>query len=425
MRSFFIKSLFILTIIMSQTIYSQNTSVLHDTIVNNKNVKVIADIPITTNAADKNKKYPVFFILDSQEKNIVDIVKSNINYLQNFGKEIPEVLFVRVEIYERADSYFGAGANDLAEILQKTIVHLNKFNAADYHIILGHSNSASFVLNILNNPNFSKLFQVYIAFSPSETINDINIPQQDVSLYLSHGGLGQYENSFKSATIKYKEKINDLKSSTIKMKYDYFPTANHNTIIPLSLYNSINFAFDPWLISNLESNFISDNKYDILKNLQLKYRLLEKITDSVYTISPNEYVYIADLYYKSGDIKKALLITDEALSKCLPEHEDYYKIYFNRALYFFEAGDYRKSKENIIQAKKFITSKTGEYNYAYPMISYYIKFIEIFTTNNGKSEIEKKSHELLQLIKTEKKISNNNLLVNFINKYLNNSKSSL
>lgn len=403
---------------LSNLLYSQSKSVLSDTLVNTNNAKIIIDLPATKNALEKNKKYPVFFILDSQEKNIVDIVKSNIFYLQNFGKEIPEVIFVRVEIYDRSKLYFGEGVNDLAEMLKKTIIHLNKHNALSYNIILGHSNSASFVLDIAHNINFSKLFQVYIAYSPSETVHKINIPPQDVNLYLSHGGIGQYENSFKEETVKYKAKIDSINSPTFKLKYDYFSTANHNTIIPMSIYNSINYAFDPWIISSLETDFKLDHTNDIVKSLKTKYNLLARITNATYEVSPNEYVYIANLYYDTGDFNKAISITDEALSSTSQLHTDYYKIYFNRALYYFKMNDLSKAKENIVLAKKSITKKTNEYSYAYPMIVYFNTFLDIYMTTASKADKEKKIIKLLEVIKNEKKISNNNLLVNFINNHL-------
>lgn len=416
--NFFFKCLLIIMPMVSNFLSSQSISVLSDTIVNTKSAKIIIDLPATKKSLDRNKKYPVFFILDSQEKNIVDIVKSNIFYLQNFGKEIPEVIFVRVEVYDRSKLYFGDGVNDLVEMLQKTIIHLNKYNALNYNIILGHSNSASFVLDLVHNISFSKLFQVYIAYSPSETVDKINIPPQNVNLYLSHGGIGQYENSFKEETVKYKGKIDSINSPTFKLKYDYFSTANHNTIIPMSIYNSINYAFDPWIISSLETNFILNNKYDIVSNLKAKYHSLKRITNVSHEISPNEYVYIANLYYGIEDFSKAISVTDEALSSTSSQHSDYYKIYFNRSLYYFEIEDIPKAKENIILAKKYITKETDEYNYTYPMILYYNKFLDIYITTTSSADKEKKIIKLLQVINNEKKISNNNLLVNFINKHL-------
>ncbi len=415
---FFFKCFLIITAMMSNLLSSQNGSVLSDTLVNTKNAKIIVDLPVPKNSLAKNKKYPVFFILDSQEKNIVDIVKSNISYLQNFGKEIPEVIFVRVEIYDRSKLYFGEGVNELAEMLQKTIIHLNKYNALNYNVILGHSNSASFVLDLANDINLSKLFQVYIAYSPSKTVDKLNIPSQDVNLYLSHGGIGQYENSFKEETVAYKAKIDSINCPKFKLKYDYFPTANHNTIIPISIYNSINYAFDPWIISSLESEFMVNNKYDILKNLKTKYHILEHITNVSHEISPNEYVYIANLYYGIEDFSRAISVTDEALAGTSPKDSDYYKIYFNRALYYFEIEDIPKAKENITLAKKYITKETDEYNYTYPMIVYYDKFLDIYITTANNADREKKIIKLLELIKNEKKISNNNLLVNFIKKHL-------
>ncbi|WP_162800862.1 hypothetical protein [Chryseobacterium sp. KLBC 52] len=403
---------------ISNLLSSQNKSVISDTVVNTKNAKIIVDLPAAKNSSEKNKKYPVFFILDSQEKNIVDIVKSNIYYLQNFGKEIPEVIFVRVEIYDRSKLYFGEGVNELAEMLRKTIVHLNQYNALNYNIILGHSNSASFVLDIANNLNFSKLFHAYIAYSPSKTVDKLNVPAQDINLYLSHGGMGQYENSFKKETEAYKEKVDSINSPSFKVKYDYFPNANHNTIIPMSIYNSINYVFDPWIISSLETDFILNNKYDILGNLKRKYHLLERITNSKYKISPNEYVYIANLYYDIKDYSRAISITDEALTNSSRQDPDYYKIYFNRALYYFKIENLSKAKENIVLAQKYITKETDEYNYAYPMILYYDKFLDIYSTTAGSTDKEKKITQLLQLINDEKKISNNNLLVNFIKENL-------
>ncbi len=52
------------------------------------------------------------------------------------------------------------------------------------------------------------------------------------------------------------------------------------------------------------------------------------------------------------------------------------------------------------------------------MIVYYDKFLDIYITIANNADREKKIIKLLELIKDEKKISNNNLLVNFIKKHL-------
>jgi len=259
-----------------------------------------------------NEYFNVIYVFDSQNREFFDYTSSIISFLTNKNKsfivvgitspynekldygrnnDLLPVLETKNSIdrigknYGNADNFFDFVSTEIIPYVDSHYRTLNN------KIVVGHSFSATFVLNsFLNNPN---LFNSYIAISPNMSLDNDKLANKLVNfdyskihkptyLYLSNANEGiEYWKEW----IPTRDKVYSFFNQTfdngyLKVKINQFPENKHWNTFPPSLNKALDFYFNN--IYDLQEKELSEEEY----NVTIKVKVLNK-TDTIY-ISGNQ-----------------------------------------------------------------------------------------------------------------------------------------
>jgi len=353
------------------------------------------------NDYDESKKYPVIYVLDAQYRLFKNYIVSTIDYLS--GDEIPESIVVAIETNDRSSGLIGGGRELFREFLSKKLIpHINSgYNTLNFNVLIGHSNSASFVLYTLFNDLGSDDFDGFIAFSPSIFPEEINLKSKKTNyLYFSYGSLGQSERLGENNAIGFTEKLKAGEQSHLKYKAEQFGNASHNNIVSFSLLNSFLHVFDLWNFLSLEYRFLNDSTFHLLNELELKDKRLSKVLNKKTTLSSNVYNYVANLYLSKNRISEAKNIIVRGLKKI--DDDDEFKLYYTLTKILIIENKIDSALLTIDKSSASLDEDHIEFSYMKPMIEFYRVFLNILKEKEEGKSIEKKVTILKEEISNSK-----------------------
>ena len=274
------------TFIVTHNLYSQQTAVLkeidYDSKILNQKRPIYIYTPWEYNERDL-VSFDVIYVFDAQNREFFDLVHSSLNYI--FQKKkfivvgISSPAYDDIEYYRNSD-YLPKPININIEKYQtnkpnaenfwkyfteEVITYVNNnYRTTNVNYLIGHSLSASFVLD--KSINNSNSFKGFICISPNLAYDndrlandflkiDFNKPTENKFLYLSQSNEPKtWAKPWGAAYEKVKSFVENSKNLG---KYDIFfkefPNYNHQTTVIPSVIESI----------NLLSNFIDKNPYSL------------------------------------------------------------------------------------------------------------------------------------------------------------------
>lgn len=293
-----IKNIVLITLIMfySSSIFGQNIARVENIKIESKKLNQEREILIYTPIDydwRKNESFNVIYVFDSQSREFFDYTSSMIHFLADNTKSYivvgitspynKKLDYARnndfLPILETKDSkdrygkYSGNADNFFAFVSEEIIPFIDSnYRTLNNRIAIGHSLSASFVLNsFIKNPN---LFNSYIAISPNlaydknklanELVNfDYSKIEKPTYLYLSNANEGiDYWKEWKPAREKvYSFYKQELKNNNLKVKINEFPECNHWRTFPPSLNKGLDFYFKE--ILDLQEKELSKEEYKV------------------------------------------------------------------------------------------------------------------------------------------------------------------
>ena len=307
-----IKNIILTTLITfySSSIFGQNIARVENVKIESKILTQEREILIYTPVDydwRENESFNVIYVFDSQSREFFDYTSSMISFLTDNTKSYivvgitspynEKLDYARnndmLPVLETKDSkdrygkYSGNADNFFAFVSDEIIPFIDSnYRTLNNRIAVGHSLSASFVLNsFIESPN---LFNSYIAISPNfaydkdklakKLVNfDYSKIEKPTYLYLSNANEGiDYWKEWKPARDKvytfYKQ---ELKNNNLKVQINEFPECNHWSTFPPSLNKGLDFYFKE--ILDFQEKELSKEEYQTT----IKVRVLKK-EDTIY-----------------------------------------------------------------------------------------------------------------------------------------------
>lgn len=377
---------------------------------------------------DNSKKYPVIYTLDGNS--LFDLTSNYVAQLSKLTIEddydyatdaIPQSIVVGIFHNDRGyettpnfskysngnETIYLEGSEKLKNFLFEDVIpYINsKYNTSEYNSIIGHSNTAHFVmcLPFQNNNPFNGIISLSLSGESTnykEKIKSFLATNEKTNIFIGYGtkdfGFNEFAKYLKDKVVKDNLKISEF-------------NANHNEMPAISLIQGLKFLFRQY--RNID-NFYTESKkenFDIKKYLELyqeknkiAYGIETKIKEddfysliqmSINTKNKNalnqilEYdtqvngyptqTHMLFVYNKEiGDFKKAEYFANKMLNskddfenRVLKAHLDfYYDFYVNdlkdveKTITFFEKGK-KDFKDNQLEFSYFIAKTSIENNF--------------------------------------------------------------
>lgn len=260
-----------------------------------------------------NEYFNVIYVFDSQSREFFDYTSSIISFLTDNTKSFivvgitspynEELDYARnndllpiLETKNSIDRYgkYSGNADNFFEFVSTEIIPYidSNYRTLNNRIVVGHSLSASFILNsFVKNPN---LFNDYIAISPNLAYDNDKLANKLVNfdyskvdkptyLYLSNANEGiKYWQEWKPARDKVYSFFNQtLENDNFKVQINEFPENNHWNTFPPSLNEALDFYFKK--IYDLQEKELSKEEYEVT----IKVKVLSE-KDTIYLTGNQE-----------------------------------------------------------------------------------------------------------------------------------------
>ena len=308
------KFLFLLALIYSASMFSQvSIDTVHSEKLDEDRIIKIALPP--NYAKNKDKKYPLLFLLDGNY--LFDPFYGAFSY-GYYWDDLPEVIIVSVnqgpkelrEADSQVDEETGLPIEKGAKFFDFLSLELlpaieNKYRISPFRIIAGHDFTAGFMNLFLYKDN--PFFNGFIAMSPElGPAMEARIPErlQDVKkpffYYLSSAD-GDLKNVLKPISDLDKN-MQTIKNSNLYYQFDNFKEASHYSLVLLSIPNALYHlfgAFQP--ISTTEYlDKIEPLKSDYVGYLEKRYDIIEKSFGMKMKIRVNDFKAIEAAIIKNN-----------------------------------------------------------------------------------------------------------------------------
>ena len=307
---------------------------------------------------DNTKKYPVIYTLDGF--GLFEITSSYSKFLMDYDvipKSIVVSIFHNDRNYETNPNY-GQNINvpktEFLEGSEKLKNHLiyevkplieNEYSTSNYNILIGHSNTATFV-NELISKKYSP-FQAFIAISPDLADEQITHFKKYISdnrtekiVYFVSSGIK--DDKYRLETGMSLDRVFKANNDNKLLLHKIYK-AGHLDLVPKSLNDALMFVFSDY------RNFDDFDKKSSASNFSAKKYLNEKIktTNTVYgistTLNEDDYLYIIEQITNKKDkvlLEQILNIGKE--NSFYPENH----LYSDRAQFYEAAGFYEEALKN-------------------------------------------------------------------------------
>ncbi|MGQ2983482.1 alpha/beta hydrolase [Flavobacterium sp.] len=321
-------------------------------------------------ATDKNKKYPLLFLLDGDY--LFDPFSGIVSYTE-YWNDLPEVIIVALTQdnaeqrefdtqtaeqnglpFDQSEKFFEFLAYELVPSLEKN------YRVAPFKIIAGHNMTANFMNYFLFKEK--PVFNAFISMSPELAVNmETQLPEQLAKLkspvyyYLAtaDGDLASQQKTIKALDTNIKAVTNP----NLKYFFDDFRGASHYSLvaraIPASLYDIFS-CYQPISSSEyLEKIVKLPSGY--VKYLTDKYDVIEKDLGLKIPMRLNDFKAIEAAILKNGVYDELRDLSDVA-SKQYPKTtlSDYYS-----GLFYEKTGDNKKAVKAYMRS--YTLEPIGEY----------------------------------------------------------------
>jgi hypothetical protein len=334
-------------------VFSQNST---DTIASQKlkEDRIISISLPESYGKDKNRKYPLLLLLDSDYlfKPFTGALKFG-----NYWDDLPELIVVGIkqnkpfdrelesEIdnktglpLDRSSQFFDFIAMELVPTLEK------KYSIAAFKIIAGHDVTASFMNLFLYKEN--PLFDAYISMSP-ELPKDMEtrIPER---LNLIKKPIFYYQSTADGDIKKMREliktldtNIREVKNPKLYYQFDDFKNASHYSLVLFSIPNALYHIFGAYQpISSTEfQEKIVTLPGDYVGYLTKKYDLIEKSYGIKMPIRFNDFKAIEAAILKNkafAELEQLSVMSKKSYPRAMLSQ-------YQLGLFYEKTGDYKKA----------------------------------------------------------------------------------
>jgi predicted alpha/beta superfamily hydrolase len=304
--------LFCICFIALVSCFAQEVSEIENVYIKSETYQVDRKLSIHLPADfSKSKKYPVSFVLDSQDQ-LEDHV-SVVNFLSKKGV-IPEMIVVGIHQVNRGSElthvhdslnfmpFNGRGAKFEEFLTKEVIPYIDSvYGVSPYRILTGHSLGGLFAANVMLK---SDLFDAYILLDPAlwwkdaQIMDEVRKKQLDVEwqsdkIYLaianslpSHivdANVAQKDTT--NATLGFRSVVNFdelFQSGMIHKESGYYPKESHGTIPFVGTYDGMKFLFSFYKKPSFQS--MTDSSHIILEE---HYKMVSKKLN--YEVLPSTY----------------------------------------------------------------------------------------------------------------------------------------
>ncbi|MCU0322106.1 MAG: alpha/beta hydrolase-fold protein [Chitinophagaceae bacterium] len=305
--------------------------------------------------SDKEKKYPVMFVLDGESHFYATVGLVQQLSQANLNSILPEMIIVGIENTNRFRDLtpkLNSQSSFETFLSSELIPYINEnYKAAPYRILVGHSLGGLLAINILTNQ--PDMFNAYLAIEPSMWFNNEQVLQQAISklpneklynrkLFVSIANtLPKNVSPNKALKDKTQEtqhyrsirKLDDFfKKDKVKgLTYtsNYYANENHNSVVLMSQYDGLKNLFNYYNSGLTEKDF-QDSTATLVLKLRKHYATVTNELD--YNVAPPEEF----IHYLASD----------ALSK-----KHYAKA---EQLYLFNIENYPKSNKTLAAYADFL-----------------------------------------------------------------------
>lgn len=352
------KLIFLLTLLSSLIGFSQTKTEYIESQKLRKNRQISIITPPSYDS-EKDKKYPVIYILDGDY--LLESFNGTLQYAYYFD-DLPEAILVGIHQGKNGDRFVDTATTDeglpnessgnFYEFLTTEVVPFidKNYRTVPYKAIAGHDLTAGFLNFFLYKDN--PVFNAYIAICPDFPVdmeyrlpgrlNSINKP---ISYFLASSE-GDLDRIFNSCNL-VNEEVAKLEVSNLSFKYATYDALSHYSIVPNAIPNALYHIFKGYqpitkddfqkelnTLTTGHAKYLTD-KYkkiqdlfglnkkirliDILATMQAikdnkadeEYKELTKIAEKNYpkTTLP---AFIESIYYENiGDINKAITAVEK------------------------------------------------------------------------------------------------------------------
>ncbi len=306
----------ILLILLSNILCAQNIAKVENVKIHSNSLNQDREIFVYTPIDYDwrvNEHFNVIYVFDSQSREFFDYTSAITSFLSDGAKSFIVVgitspynenldysrnndllpVLQTKDAIDRYGKYSGNAVNFYDYVSTEIIPYIdNHYRTTNNKIVIGHSLSASFVLDaFINN---STLFNNYIAISPNlayeneklvdKLVNfDYSKIEKPTYLYLSNADEGiNYWQDWKPARDKVYIFFNQLlKNDNLKVQINEFPENNHWNTFPPSLNKALGFYLKN--IDEVQAKELGKNEY----NITIKLKVSNK-EDTIYITGNQE-----------------------------------------------------------------------------------------------------------------------------------------
>lgn len=309
---------------------------------------------------NKDKKYPVFVVLDSEY--LLDPIMGTLKY-GAYWDDLPEVILVGINQNKNGerdnDSQFdenGLPTEQGAKFFEFIGIELlpyieKKFRVAPYRLIAGHDATAGFLNAYLYKDN--PVFNAYLCLSPdlapemeTRIPERLKIAQKPIFFYLTTAD-GDLKKD-REHILALNENAKTIKSDFVKYSFDDFKNSSHYSQVPFAVNNAIYAIFDGYqpISMNEFHEKIGSLEKGHTQYLVDKYNGIQKKLGFTPKIRLSDFKAIEAAIMKNKNFEDFMTLSDLA-KKNYPKSmlSDYHK-----AMYYDNMGEPAKAQKAFMSA---------------------------------------------------------------------------
>jgi predicted alpha/beta superfamily hydrolase len=373
MKTSFIFAIFFVYIFFSGTINAQNQQNILHTIqskVFGKEREIKVFLP-ERYFRDSTSKFITVYVLDAQDEQVWNMVKSNIDYLVSRYSIIPAIVIGIVS--ESRGKEFRPPSTNLINHFSEEVFSIieNNYRTMPLKVLIGHSLGGAFVGNTLFSEH-SDLFNSYIAISPSLDINNKIIFKNADSIlnskkdfkkffYFSSGNVG-FESEFVHNVEQMDSLLTKYQPLNLSWKSNFFKGKDHfSALIPALNDGLLSLSRNYFVDQKIIEDFALNKSYSISKQLSSYYKLQEENFGFSFKPSDNYLKMVADDFNEKELYDLAVQIYQIVLENGAND----VKLYFSLADAYDKKGDIDSAKKTFIKSLKLLEEQKEKVSEAY------------------------------------------------------------
>lgn len=320
---------------------------------------------------DSTSKFITVYVLDAQDEQVWNMVKSNIDYLVSRYSIIPAIVIGIVS--ESRGKEFRPPSTNLINHFSEEVFSIieNNYRTMPLKVLIGHSLGGAFVGNTLFSEH-SDLFNSYIAISPSLDINNKIIFKNADSIlnskkdfkkffYFSSGNVG-FESEFVHNVEQMDSLLTKYQPLNLSWKSNFFKGKDHfSALIPALNDGLLSLSRNYFVDQKIIEDFALNKSYSISKQLSSYYKLQEENFGFSFKPSDNYLKMVADDFNEKELYDLAVQIYQIVLENGAND----VKLYFSLADAYDKKGNIDSAKKTFIKSIKLLEEQKEKVSEAY------------------------------------------------------------